>query len=290
MRRLRSLTILGSAIAIGVGFSGAASAATSSPAAAKKPAIIYNSVVTGVGNLPSVGAEAYSFNEFGNAVTFAGKNRRLTHAVVSMSSWGCKTGTWHTDDCVTPAGATFSEPITLNIYGPSTDGLNPGALITSVTQTFKIPLRPSASTKCGTTGEWYDTTHKTCNNGKLVNLTFTIGGKVPNRAIYGITYNTSHYGYHPIGESTACYTSSAGCGYDSLNIALSKDPANVKVGHDTYPGKIWQNALAGDYCDAGAAGAGTFRLDSPTSTCWGVNSPGSAAPYYVPAVQFTAVS
>jgi len=39
--------------------------------------VIYNRVVTGVGNLPSVGAEAYSFNEFGNSVTFGGKNRRL---------------------------------------------------------------------------------------------------------------------------------------------------------------------------------------------------------------------
>ena len=157
MRRLRSLTILGSAIAMGVGFSGVASASTNTTTA-NKPAVIYNSVVTGVGNLPSVGAEAYSFNEFGNSVTFGLKKRHVTKAVVSMSSWGCQSGSWVTKDCVTAQGSGFSEPITLNIYGPSTDGLHPGALITSVTRTFFIPFRPSASPSCtgAFAGEWFD--------------------------------------------------------------------------------------------------------------------------------------
>jgi len=35
----------------------------------------------------------------------------------------------------------------------------------------------------------------------------------------------------------------------------------------------------GAYCDNGADGTGSFRLDSPTSACW---------TGYVPAVQFTA--
>jgi hypothetical protein len=292
MRHLRSLTVFGSAIAIGLGLTGAASANTNTTAAAPKPAIIYNSVVTGVGNLPSVGAEAYSFSEFGNSVTFGGKTRRLTKAVVSMSSWGCGSGDWHDNNCVTKQGAGFSEPITLNIYGPSTDGLHPGALITSVTRTFFIPYRPSASPQCGTTGEWYDSVHKKCNNGKLVNLTFNLGGKVPNNVVYGIAYNTTHHGYNPIGESAPCFTSSGGCGYDSLNIALSQDPINVHIGYDTNPGKVWQNSSqASEYCDNGAAGTDVFRLDSPTSTCWGVdNNAPYNAPYYVPAVQFTAVS
>jgi hypothetical protein len=282
---------LGSAIAIGVGFTGVASASTNTTAAAPKPAIIYNSVVTNVGNLPSVGAEAYAYSEFGNSVTFGGTKRRVTKAVVSMSSWGCQTGDWHSNNCVTSAGSGFQEPITLNIYAASADGIHPGALITTVTRTFYIPFRPSASPQCGTTGEWYDSVHKKCNNGKLVNLTFNLGGKLPNKIVYGIAYNTTHYGYTPIGESAACYTSSGGCGYDSLNIALSQDPINVKVGYNTNPGKVWQNAIASEYCDGGTAGAGVFRLDSPTNTCWGVDSTAPYdAPYYTPAVQFTAVS
>jgi hypothetical protein len=106
--------------------------------------------------------------------------------------------------------------------------------------------------------------------------------------VFGIAYNTSHYGYHPVGMFAPCYTSSGGCGYDSLNIALSQDPTNVTVGADTYPGKVWQNAaFPPDYCDAGAAGINVFRLDSPNvPSCWGVNPPYTDPPWYVPAVQF----
>jgi hypothetical protein len=48
------------------------------------------------------------------------------------------------------SGATFSQPITLNIYDPS-DTVNPNA---SATQTFAVPYRPSASIKC-IGGRWY---------------------------------------------------------------------------------------------------------------------------------------
>ena len=120
-----------------------------------------------------------------------------------------------------------------------------------------------------------------------VNVTFTIPATtVPDRIVYGISYNTTHYGPNPIGESAPCFTGSGGCGYDSLNIGLSQDPINVKVGYDTNPGKVWQDALPGDYCDGGTAGSG-FRLDSPTSTCWGVNA-AYDAPFYTPAVSFSA--
>jgi hypothetical protein len=252
--------------------------------------VIYNSVVASPlpGNIPSVGGEAYSFNEFGNAVKFSGTNRNLTNVVVEMSSWGCVTGHWYSGDCSTPPGATFNEPITFNIYGPGSDGVHPGALIASVTQTFAIPYRPSASPKCNG-GRWYDSSLKACFNGLATTINFSFSGvTLPGEIVYGIAYNTSHYGYHPFGESTACYTSSGGCGYDSLNIALSQDPTNVTVGSDPNPGTVWQDAIySSDYCDGGTAGIGVFRLDSPTSACWGVTT-STGAPFYVPAVQFKA--
>jgi hypothetical protein len=254
--------------------------------------VIYNSVVASPlpGNVPSVGGEAYSFNEFGNEVTFAGTNRSLTNVVVEMSSWGCVTGHWYSGDCSTPSGATFDEPITFNIYGPSTDGVSPGAPIASVTQTFAIPYRPSASPKCGG-GRWYDSKLKACFNGLATTINFSFSGvTLPDQVVYGIAYNTSHYGYHPVGQSTACYTSPGGCGYDSLNIALSQDQTNVTVGSDTNPGTVWQYSnYGGEYCDGGTAGTGVFRLDSPSgASCWGVTPPYTTAPYYVPAVQFKA--
>ena len=124
-----------------------------------------------------------------------------------------------------------------------------------------------------------------------MDITFQLSGvTVPDEAVYGISYNTSHNGYQPFGQSTACYASSGGCGYDSLNIALSRDPTNVTVGSDPNPGTVWQYSDQGSaYCDGGTAGTSVFRLDSPaSSSCWGVNPPYTNTPYYVPAVQFKA--
>jgi hypothetical protein len=258
--------------------------------AAQPASVIYSSLVSSPlhGNLPSVGGEAYAFNEFGNAVTFsASKNRSLTNVTVTMSSWGCQSGSWYAHDCVSKPGATFSLPITFNVY--QADGTT---LIKSVTQVFSIPYRPSASASC-TDGRWWDTATKACFNGLATNITFNLGRvQVPDSIVFGIAYNTTHYGYHPVGEAAACYTSSGGCGYDSLNIALTQDPTDVSAGSDTTPGTIWQNSpYGGLYCDGGAAGSGSFRLDSPTgASCWGVDAPYNAAPYYVPAVEIKAAN
>ena len=262
----------------------------------QQTSVIYSSLVASPlhGNMPSVGGEAYAFNEFGNAVTFStSKNRSLGNVVVTMSSWGCQTGSWFAGNCLTTPGATFSVPITFNVYGASPDGVVPGALITTATQTFVISYRPSASPKCTgpDAGKWYDNSLKTCFNGLATNITFGFSGPtLPDSVVYGIAYNTTHYGYAPIGESAPCYTSAGGCGYDSLNIALSEDPTNISAGSDTNSGKVWQNSPYGSlYCDGGSAGTGFFRLDSPnTASCWGVESPYAAVPFYIPAVQFKA--
>lgn len=258
--------------------SGAASAASGS-------SVIYSSLVSSPlhGNMPSVGAEAYAFKELGNAVNFStSKNRKLSSATVTMSSWGCQSGSWNGGNCLTTSGATFTAPITFNIYNTN-DGVTAGTLIASATQTFAIPYRPSASPKCtgADTGKWYDNALKTCFNGLATNITFGFAGTtLPNSVVYGIAYNTTHYGYAPIGESASCFTASGGCGYDSLNIALSNEPTNVSAGTDVNPGAIWQNSdLAIEYCDNGLGGLGTFRLDSLTSACW--------LPY-IPAVQIKA--
>jgi hypothetical protein len=264
--------------------------ASAASADGMKTSVVYSSLVAKSGNLPSVGPEAYAFNEFGNEVTLAGTNRQLTNAVVTLSSWGCVTGHWYSDDCNTPAGSTFSVPITLNIYNPptTTEPAVPGSLITSVTQSFAIPYRPSANnTLCDSSGRWYDNSLKTCFNGLAVNVTFNLAKvTVPNSVVFGIVYNTTHYGPVPIGETAPCFTnlSGGGCGYDSLNIALSSESnINPSVGSDPYPGTVWQNSpYASHYCNGGgtiSVAYGFFRLDSPGVPCW--------APY-IPAVQFKA--
>ena len=53
--------------------------------------VIYDSTVSPQpGNLPSVGAEAFAFNEFGDGITFAGTVRTAKTVTITMSSWGCQ--------------------------------------------------------------------------------------------------------------------------------------------------------------------------------------------------------
>ncbi|MDE2590244.1 MAG: hypothetical protein KGL95_11360, partial [Patescibacteria group bacterium] len=104
---------------------------------------------------------------------------------------------------------------------------------------------------------------------------FTLSGvTLPDKAIVSVAYNTTHYGYSPIGQSAPCYTSSAGCGYDSLNVALTAPPS---VGSDPVADSAYlYSTWTGAYCDNGTSGTGTFRLDSP---CWAG---------YQPAIEVTA--
>jgi len=241
--------------------------------------VIYDSTVSPLpGNLPSVGAEAYSFTELGDEVTFADNTRTLKQVTVTLSSWGCQSGNWNTADCSTRPGATFDLPITFNVYSPGTNN-TAGALIATATQSFDLPYRPSSDIATCGDGRWSDGAQG-CFNGLAVNVTFDFNSQrvvLPDTVVYGIAYNTSHYGPNPIGNGAACYSSSGGCPYDSLNIGLAP---SVEVGSKPYPNTIYQNAVYGsDYCDNGAAGVGTMRLDSATSACWSG---------YVPAVKFTA--
>ena len=241
-------------------------------------------------NLPSVGAEAYSFNEFGAGVTFlASTPRHLQTVTVTMSSWACQSGSWtgSPSPCVTTPGATYQAPITFNVYkvGPSN---TVGALLASVTQTFTIPYRPSADATQDplTPHEWYDGT--SCFNGKAWDVTFTFSGQMlDNDVIFGIAYNTDNHGYTPLGGSNSPM--------DSLNVAMNPGPATNTVAVAPAVGSwlpdglsAYLNATAGvEYMDNGTGGTSTFRLDTPPAT--GLN-PNAIGPYggYEPAVQFTA--
>jgi hypothetical protein len=172
-------------------------------------------------NLPSAGPEAYAFSKMFEGITLAGGPRKLNSVTVTLSSWACVSGTWIAGNCSTPAGATFSQPVTLDIYDSK------GAtLLASSTQTFSVPYRPSASSKCGD-GRWYSSGLKHCFNGLADDVTFGFSGNVtlPASVVYAISYNSTHYGPNPIGEGASCFGTVAGCPYDSLNIALNAAPS-----------------------------------------------------------------
>lgn len=255
------------------------------------PDVLYKSTVSPLpANLPSQPFQAQQTSQFGNQVTLTKGADHLSTVVVTMSSWACQSGAWFTKDCSTKPGATFSEPITFNIYSANAPGSKlPGRLITAITKPFSIPYRPSSSPSCTTNGGW----GSTCANGKAVNITFDFSSldvSVPQNIVFGIVYNTSQYGPDPYG-TLPCESTAAGCPYDSLNVALSQDPTNVTKGSNPNTGKVfWNTSTASAYCDGGAAGSGTFRLDSPgtlpADQCWTVGNTPGTPPYYVPAVQF----
>jgi hypothetical protein len=241
------------------------------------------------GNVVSLGFEATQASEFGDEITFAHGQRRLKTVTVTMSSWACQQGAWFSADCKTNSGARFFQPITLDLYNvtttaPSLVAVTPGSLIASVTKTFRIPYRPSASARCTGTeaGEWF-LKHHGCFNGKASNIVFDLSSlhlRLPNSIVFGIAYDTSDYGSEPIGEAAPCHSTSAGCPYDSLNVGTSP---RVKVGSEPYPGTVfWNTQTAGQLCDGGTvAMVNVFNLDSPDNACWAG---------LVPAVQFKATS
>jgi len=272
------------------------------------PVVVYDSTTNPLVPMVSEAFEATSTSEFGNEVSLATSQRVLTGATVTMDSWACQSGHWAhtTNDCLTTPGATFSEPITLNIYsvGPAN---TVGPLISSTTQTFNIPFRPSDTPSCSSPGNGEFLFNGKCAHGLPVNISFNLGSvAVPDTVIYGFSYNTSGYGPNPYGYATACAQTPEGCGYDSLNVALSSTQG-PSVGSNPLPGSDFLNSSwNGAYCDNGANGTGFLRWDSVTQvtdgsasslgcvantdSAAGYANPSNNNDYYIPAVQFVALA
>jgi hypothetical protein len=214
------------------------------------------------GNVPSIGFEATSNSEVGGQVEFStsAKNPSVT---VGMSSWSCQSGGAEDGSCVSAPGSSYNWPITLNVYevGP---GNSVGAKIVTLTQTFAIPYRPSAdNVHCAGNGGWYKA--KTCFHGKLFKIKFSKLGTakapvtLPAKAIVSVAYNTTDHGYAPTGVAGP---------EDSLNVGIG---GLATTGTDPLTESIYQNSTwGGAYCDGGAGGTGSFRVDSG---CWAGEQP-----------------
>ena len=233
--------------------------------------VVYSSIPKPLKAVASVGFEAYQGLQLGDGVnlTHTGKLQRVRYV---LSSWGCQTGNWHSNNCVTTPGATFPVPFTINVYAVSnTNTSRVGALLKTQTRTFNIPYRPSYdSVRCTGTGKFYSAVDARCVNGLANVIIFDFAAPrvtLPLQSIYSLVYNTTHYGPSPIGESAPCYSPSptaAGCGYDSLNI--STDGPGGPIGSPLDPNGIFVSfTQAVDYCDP-LLGTG-FRLDTAPG-CW----------------------
>ena len=183
------------------------------------------------GNVVSVGFEATSLSEFDGQVEFAGTARKDPAVTVMMSSWGCQEGSWNSNSCNTVGGATFSQPLTLNVYQVEANN-EPGAQVASVTQTFNIPLRPSAGKKCTGTHAGEGSHGGECLNGMATQVTFNLTGvTLPSKAIISVAFNTSNYGAAPLGPQPCAAFNPSRCVYDALNVGTT-EPANEERRND----------------------------------------------------------
>jgi Ca2+-binding RTX toxin-like protein len=205
--------------------------------------------------------------EVGDGIEFSTNgNQTLDNAKVLVSSWACENGTgWAETNvvpCTTTPGTTFSMPITLNLYDPN----NEMSLIDTTTQTFNIPFRPSASENCDDTVNGHGW-GEDCVLGLAHVITFDeTGVVVPDEIVYGVAWNTSDYGYDPIGDGAACAAVQyAGCDYDLLNLGTDGN-APPFVGTDLSPNGAFQySVFPSAYCDGGEGGSSVFRFDNG---CW----------------------
>jgi hypothetical protein len=243
---------------LGVAMSVAAAAVAICAADASAGEVVYNNIPSPLpGNFASIGNEAYSMSEFGGEVEFAGKSRNNLAVKVVMSSWACQRGNWKEETCesgLPKLKRYFKVPVTFRLYevGP---GNTVGAKRWERRKSFKMQYRPSGSPKC-TEGRWYDEETATCYHGKafVISLTGMRVRNLPSKAIIAVSYNTTDHGPHPIGPA-ACDTTSAGCPYDSLNVALS-EPAEktLSLGSDPSEEVFVGSTYPEMFCDGGSEG------------------------------------
>ena len=260
-------------------------AAFAASATAASAATIYSATTstTTAGNGPAFNFETGQASEFGDEIVVPSDDPDgyiPTTVKVQLDSSACQEGTATGAYCYSAAGATFSVPLTLTLYAANSSNPNvPGPTIDSFTQTVTVPYRPSSNpSKChgANAGQFYLGSAGSCLTAKPFTATFKIGGNgiqlsAGTSVILSVAYDTSDYGYNPIGDDPSCYGvvgpfgTVAGCPYDNIGVVLSP---SVTTGTETNPGTVWLNAAnSSDYCDATPT-PGKFNLDSPTSSCF----------------------
>lgn len=257
------------------------------------PVTAYSAIPTGPlpQHLPSLGFQATQTSEFGDYVGLT-TTGSLDSISVWLESYACQSGGIFNDPaCTTTPGATFQHPVTVNLYQVDTATTPPsvGPLITSATQTFTFPFRPSASpAQCtgAQTGWWFSATDGVCYPGIRQIVTFPASdfpqpNNLPSQVIWTASYNTTNYGHQPIGTQP-CVATPQGCPYDALNVgAYSFGSPTAFAGTDVEPAAAFlDSASPGVYCDLGLRGSGFLRDDVPApppangdTVCWLPNRP-----------------
>ena len=218
------------------------------------PTIAYNAMPFDVVNClnPGESFEGDFDNEMGDLVNLSPAIGTHISLKVDFQDFACgDSGHWSgtTQEsqnpppslCKTTPGETFTHPITANLYDPAgTGGLT--TPIATVTQDQVIPFRPSANPLCPAGNgavagaRWLNPDAiggPACQNSIGTVLTFNFPNSIslPSTVVWTVAFNTTHAGYNPVGENTACFQAvklddqQPGCGYDSLNVGAHTLPA-----------------------------------------------------------------
>jgi hypothetical protein len=257
----------------------------------------YNSIPKDAVNCgpPSHAFEGTQTKEFGNEVVL-GAGGTLATLKVLFNSYACKDHPlWNNGQCTTdplafPLGDTFTHPITANIYAANANHTI-GALLATTTVTQTIPYRPSADPTCvdgqnNATGQYRNPVTNQCTFSKKVVLSFTFPNAIQpalasgDHVIWTVAYNTTHYGSPAIGEGATCYTSTAGCPYDSLNVGTKTFTGSPYAGteadtHAAFINSTWNEI----YCDNGVGGTNSLRVSTnPPDPCTNTGAVNNYAP------------
>jgi hypothetical protein len=272
----------------------ATGAAAMSAGAADASEVVYNNIPSPLpGNFASFGNEAYSLSEFGGLIELAGAARKNPKVTVAMSSWACQSGGVYQDTCETPKpNRKFKWPITLNLYdvGP---GNTVGAKIGSVTRTFSLPYRPSKNdavcvAKGYEAGTWYDAATNHCYHGMAFAISFKpVHVELRQQVIVTVSYNTTDHGPSPVG-SAACSSTSGGCYYDSLNVAITEpSEGTLSLGSQPTKALYLSSTWAAMYCGSSTP-LGSFGPTAPIEGACASGSPYETEEGIQPAISVSA--
>lgn len=221
-------------LALAVSLFGGVNVAQAAPPSATT---VYNAIPDPLPpNVDSVGFEAASTSEFGDYVHLAGTDRVLNTVTVTMSDWALYS-TYALDSRYSGNTATWTHPITLNVYSNSLDENGvPNTLLATTIENITIPWRPAADPTCPG-GKW-KAGDGICYNGIAFNAVFDLSGlgvTLPNDVIVGVAFNTADYGLSPIHAAGP---------YNSLNVGMPAG-GTASVGKDDNVDNVFWNASYG---------------------------------------------
>lgn len=231
---------------------------------------LYSPQPTNVASLPY---QAQQNSEVGDEISFAGSYRTLSDVTLTLSDWATYS-TYASDSSYKSSG--WSLPLTLTLYNVGSNNTL-GSVISSLTIDPTILWRPEPD-GCGGDPTAFTGADGSCDHGLAQNVQFNFSGvTVPDKVIYGLSFNTQTYGANPIGVAGP---------YNSLNFGLNY----VCTGSCATSYGYWDSPSIGTHL----SGLGSLWLDNAgayvnggTRNVFSQNYYDQY--YYVPAIQFNAV-